>query len=369
VASAIVVGAGVNGAALALRLARDRWDVTLIDRHAPGHVRAASGGESRLLRFSHGPDAWYARSAWRARELWLELDPALLAPCGVAWFARREDGWEAESERVLRELEIPVERLDVEAAARMFPSFAGEDLAFVLWEPRAGVLHARRAVQALAALALAEGAKLRLGTAEPDGAAVRLGDEVMRADRVVWACGAWLPALFPYLVPVRVTRQDYFYFGASLGWESPPVPGWVDYDGAFYGVGDLDGRGFKVAPDEEGPPFEPESGRREADPARERAAREYLAARFPALADAPLLGTRCCQYAITADSHFVVAAHPDHEEVWLLGGDSGHGFKHGPALAEHLAAVLAGKAAPEPRFALAPRAPDRSLRTAGAPSR
>jgi glycine/D-amino acid oxidase-like deaminating enzyme len=48
-----------------------------------------------------------------------------------------------------------------------------------------------------------------------------------------------------------------------------------------------------------------------------------------------------------------------------VGGDSGHGFKHAPALAEHLAAVLAGSAAPEPRFALGTRVPDRSLRTAG----
>ena len=90
--SAIVVGAGVFGAALADRLAGDGWQVTLLDRDEPGHGRAESGGESRLLRFSHGAEAWYARSAWRARELWRELDPDLLVESGLVWFARREHG-------------------------------------------------------------------------------------------------------------------------------------------------------------------------------------------------------------------------------------------------------------------------------------
>jgi sarcosine oxidase len=72
--SAVVVGAGVFGAALADRLAGHGWQVTLVDRDEPGHQRAESGGESRLLRSSHGSDAWYTRSAWRARELWRELE-------------------------------------------------------------------------------------------------------------------------------------------------------------------------------------------------------------------------------------------------------------------------------------------------------
>ncbi|HEX2291665.1 MAG TPA: FAD-dependent oxidoreductase, partial [Gaiellaceae bacterium] len=116
--SAVVVGAGIFGASLAHRLARDGWDVTLLERHEPGHDRAASGDQSRLIRYSHGADVWYARSARRARELWRELEAEtgreLLVECGVAWFGRGEDGWEAESERVLRREGVPVERLPAE---------------------------------------------------------------------------------------------------------------------------------------------------------------------------------------------------------------------------------------------------------------
>jgi glycine/D-amino acid oxidase-like deaminating enzyme len=145
------------------------------------------------------------------------------------------------------------------------------------------------------------------------------------------------------------------------------VPGWVDYDGAAYGLGDLDGRGVKVAPDVEGPPIDAETARRVPLPRHERLAREYLAHRFPSLAAAPLVGTRTCHYEITPDTRFVVAPHPDHGgRVWLVGGSSGHGFKHGPALAERLEGWLIGTTAPDPRLGLGPRDAHAGLRTGGA---
>ena len=91
-----------------------------------------------------------------------------------------------------------------------------------------------------------------------------------------------------------------------------------------------------------------------------------MAHRFPALVSAPVCGTPACHYGLTADGQFLFDRHPEHPNVWLLGGGSGHGYKHGPALAEHVAAVLAGREQPEPRFALGERARSRSLRTAGA---
>jgi glycine/D-amino acid oxidase-like deaminating enzyme len=72
-----------------------------------------------------------------------------------------------------------------------------------------------------------------------------------------------------------------------------------------------------------------------------------------------------CQYAATADSRFIVAPHPEHPSAWIVGGDSGHAFKHGPAIAERIAAQLRGDEPPDPRRGLAERAHDRSLRTAG----
>jgi sarcosine oxidase len=362
--SLVVVGAGVFGASVARHCALAGWDVVLVERIAPGHVRAGSGDESRLIRCCHGADAWHTRSARRAWTLWQEIDPRLVVPCGVAWMARRADGWEATGEELLRAEQIPCERVD---PRDLFPSVATGDLAFTLLEPEAGILRARQAVGVLVQQAVEAGAELILAQARPDGASVVLDDgRRLEADRVVWACGAWLAPLFPQLIQLRITHQDVFYFGATAAWRTPRVPGWVDYDAAAYGLGDLDGRGVKAAPDVEGPECDPDALERVAVPDHERLAREYLAHRFPGLAGAPLVGHRACQYEITGDSHFVIAPHPEHDgRVWLMGGGSGHGFKHGPALAERMERWLTGADAPEPRFALGERSGNAGLRTAG----
>ena len=355
--AAAIVGAGIFGASLAYRLARDGWDVTLYERHEPGHERAASGGESRLIRYAHGEDVWYSRWAWRARELWRELEAEtgqeLLVEAGIAWLAHGDDGWEARSEVVLRAEGIPVEHLPLEAGADLFPSFEPDGLEFILWEPNAGMLRAGEATKATVSAA--------------ERAGVRLARELVRpgtveADVVVWACGAWLPELFE--LPVRITKQDTLYFAAD-GWPSPPVPAWVDYDQAIYGHGDLDGLGVKVAPDREGPQFDPEFGARAVSPETEPAARAYLAERFPAIRDVPVSHATVCQYALTADTNFLFAPVPGREGEWILGGGSGHGFKHGPALAEYAARVISGAEQPDERFGLGPRRRGPSLRTAG----
>jgi sarcosine oxidase len=359
---AIVIGAGVFGAAAADRLARDGWEVTLVDRLEPGHPRAESGGETRLMRCSHGPDAFYTRSARRALDLWRELGEGVLVERGVVWFARREDGWEAESERVLRAADIPVERIDPAHAGRFFPSLAVDDLAFVLHEPDAGVLKASEGVRALVRRARNAGARLELARARPAGSAVDLDERRLEGDAVIWACGAWLGRLFPDLVDLRVTFQQLSLFEAPPEWSGP---GWVDFDAAAYGHGFVEPFGFKAASDLDGPDIDPDERALEAGENAVATGRAYLAHRFPELAGAAVASAPGCHYSSTADGQFIFAPHPEHERTWLLGGGSGHGFKHGPSMAEHVAAVLAGRAEPEPRFALGERAAAHSLRTAG----
>jgi glycine/D-amino acid oxidase-like deaminating enzyme len=363
--SALIVGAGIFGAALADRLVEEDWRVTLVDRFEPGDPRSESGGETRLLRFAHGEDALYTLSAWRARELWRELGAEVLVESGVVWLARRAEGWEAASERVLRANGIPVERLAPERVARLFPSLAVDDLEFALLEPQAGVLRAADGVRALVARARSRGLQVVRGEARPEGDHAVVDGRRLEADQVVWACGAWLGELFGELVRLRVTQQQVALFDAPSDWASPPLPAWLDFDASVYGHGVIEPHGMKVASDREGAPVRP--GVR-PDPATADApasARAYLAMRFPALAGAPVRSAPACHYSLTADGGFLFARHPDHPQAWLLGGGSGHGYKHGPALAEQVADVLAGRREPEPRFGLGERVASRALRTAG----
>jgi sarcosine oxidase len=365
----VIVGAGTFGASLAWWLARAGERVTLVDQFEPGDPRTTSGGETRLIRCAHGADGDYTSMARRARTLWRELEAEareeLLLECGVAWFAHGEHGWEAASERTLRVQGIPVERLDVADAARLFPSFRDDDVEFVLLEPEAGVLRAQRAVRALVAQAVAHGARLVHARARPEGAAVVLADGMrLQGDAVVWACGPWLAPLFGDVVSLAVTRQELLFLDGGPAWRAPGVPAWVDYDRAMYGTADVDGLGVKAAFDEEGPPLDPDAALT-AEVTTEREVRAYMRDRFPALGRAPLAGARACRYELSPDSHFIAGAHPEHAGVLLVGGGSGHGFKHGPAMAERLAAALAAGAPLPARFALGDRPPARSMRTAG----
>jgi sarcosine oxidase len=362
----VIVGAGTFGASLAWHLARAGHGVTLVDQFEPGDRRATSGGETRLIRCSHGAHADYTAMARRARTLWRELESEsgadLMIECGVAWFAHREDGWEAASERTMLAQGIPAERHDV---ASLFPSFRDDDLTFTLLEPEAGVLRAQRAVQTLAAQAAVHGARRIRGRARPDGAAVLLDDGTqLEGDVVVWACGCWLARLFPGLVTLKVTRQELLFLDGGAAWQAATVPGWVDYDHAMYGTSDLDELGVKAALDLEGPLLDPDAAL-EDTPTTEPAVREYMRLRFPALEHAPLAEARACRYELSPDSHFIAAPHPEHAGVWLLGGGSGHGFKHGPAMAERVAATLTGGEPLPGHFALGERSPADSLRTAG----
>lgn len=253
----VIVGAGTFGASLAWWLARAGEQVTLVDQFEPGDRRASSGGETRLYRCAHGPDADYTAMARRARTLWHELEDesgdALLVECGMAWFAHRDDGWEAASERTLAGQGIPAERLEVARAARLYPSFRGDDLAFVLLEPEGGVLRAERSVRALVKQAVAHGARIVRARARPDGAAVVLDDGTRLAgDIVVWACGPWLAHLFEDLISLTVTQQELLFLDGGPAWRAPGLPGWCDYERSRYGTGDIDALGIKAAIDDEG---------------------------------------------------------------------------------------------------------------------
>ena len=368
--TAVVVGAGVFGAATAWRLAREGFAVTLVERDEPAGPRSSSAGHSRVIRFGHGAERFYTDLAWRSRGLWRELEAEtgaeLLVASGAVWFVRPGATWEAEAEATMRAAGVPVERLDVAEAARLYPSFHGDDLAWALLEPEAGVLRAERGVRTLVAAAEALGATLVRGTAEPDGAGVVVDGVRHEADVVVWACGPWMGRLFPEHVTLRVARRDYVTFGVDAAWGADRVPVWVDFAGEVYGLPELDGAGFKVAPDDATGPCNPDTSERTPDPAKAAQARAHLAHRFPALATAPQRDARVCQYELTADNEFLLARHPEHPSVWLVGGGSGHGFKHGPAVGELLARAAATGAAPDERFGLHERSVAVGLRTAAA---
>lgn len=356
-----VIGAGAFGGWTALRLRERGCRVTLIDAWGPGNSRASSGGETRVIRGVYGADRLYVRWAARALEAWLEAERRwgvrLYHPTGTLWMCSGSDAYVRSSIPLLAEEGLAVGELGPEEARRRFPQIAFDGIRTVFFEETAGYLMARRACRAVAEALVNAGGELRQEEIRP-GLLPSLPS--LDADAWVFACGPWLGSLFPDVVGdrVRPTRQDVFFFGAPPGFPSPPV--WMELgERSFYGIPGNDHRGFKIADDTRGEPFDPTSGERIPDPAALERARRYLALRFPALAGAPVVESRVCQYENSPDGHLLIDRHPAADNVWIVGGGSGHGFKLGPAVGEHVAALVLGETEPLPDFRLdRPIAPD-----------
>jgi len=357
-----VVGAGAFGGWTALHLAERGARVTLIDAWGPGNSRSSSGGETRVMRGTYGPDQPYTEMAARALKLWAKYERKwkrqFLHRSGVLWMAAgRDDAFERGSVEMLRAAKIKYQELSAAQMKKRWPQINFEGIEWGIFEPECGYLDARESCAAVVEALVKVGGKYRQVEVVPggleDGEAVALSDgSKLKADVYVFACGPWLGRLFPRTVGslVSATKQDVFFFGTPAGdtrFHAPNIPVWADHrDHFFYGIPGSDRRGFKVADDTRGEEFDPTDGNRVISPNTLKRVREYLAFRFPALRNAPLIENRVCQYEQTPDSHFIVDRHPERENVWLLGGGSGHGFKHGPAVGEMMAELILKDRAP-----------------------
>lgn len=366
--TAIVVGAGVFGAWSALRLARDGWTVTLVDAYGPANGRASSSDHSRVMRAGYGAAAEYTR--WAVESLadwnWLakKSGQPLVVESGALFLGTPAAAYLTDTAATLTACGVTHERLDAATVASRFPQIGVIGLGDAVYEARGGVIRARQAVHAAVAVGRGYGVRYVQGHVAPldesaDTPSVRLtSGEALVADRYVFACGPWLPRLFPEAIGgrIRPTRQEVLYFGVPPGdtrFALDRLPVWIDFEAGYYGIPDVDACGFKVGVDRHGPAIDPERADRLIDAGTVERVRAFFARRFPALLDAPLVDAHVCQYENTTHGDFVIDRHPRWDTVWLAGGGSGHGFKHGPAVGKHVADLLGGRADVQARFARA----------------
>ena len=370
----VVVGAGVFGSWTAHHLQNAGHRVTLIDAWGASHSRASSGGESRLTRAGYGRDAVYTRFAWDSLPQWQALSAVsglpILVPCGVVFFSAVEDDYFRGSMDVHKQLGLPIERMDRGQMQSRFPMIDFSGIQVGLFEPKFGALMARRSVQTLVDRFVRAGGEYRIGAALPvqstgsSLSAVKLqSGETLTADRFVFALGPWLPKIFPDVLGKKIfaTRQEVFYFATPAGsrdYSPARMPGWADFNAGdiFYGFPDLENRGVKFANDKHGVPVDPDTQDRRPTQAAIDEITAFRDRRFRGLRGAPLIGAEVCQYENSSNGDFLIDVHPSLSNVLLVGGGSGHGFKHGPEVGRHAAARLFGAAKVEPRFSLATKA-------------
>ena len=367
---AVVIGAGAFGGWSALFLRRLGWRVTLIDAWGPGNSRASSGGETRIIRSIYGNDRTSVRLAARSLALWQEHEQRwqrkLYIRTGMLFLAGKDDPFLAESQTALAEENIGFENFSVGEAARRFPQVSFEGIGSVLFEPGAGALFARENCRTIVEHFVAEGgnfvtaAASRLSIKNGDASVQLASNGSLHSDTYIFACGPWMGQLFPELIGSRIqpTRQEVLFFGPPPGdvsFNADAMPCWADRTSElkFYGIPSIQNRGFKLASDLRGPLFDPNIEDRAVQPSTVATVREYLRYRFPKLAGAPLVESRVCQYENSPDLGLIIDRHPEAANVWLIGGGSGHGYKHGPAVGEYVAGRIASGTAPSAEFALA----------------
>ncbi|MHB8540177.1 MAG: FAD-dependent oxidoreductase [Candidatus Acidiferrales bacterium] len=363
----VVIGAGVFGAWTAYRLARGGAKVLLADAYGAANSRASSAGESRIIRMGYGADEIYTRWSKRALELWQEFDEQtgarLFHRTGVLWLARENERIASDTLATLAKAGVPHKKLARAEIEKRFPQIACDDLDFAIYEPESGALMARRAVQKVVEEFQRAGGTYQIAEVEAPAGRGRVDSlttwsgEALRAGTYVFACGPWLPKLFPELLGHRIfpSRQEVYFFGVPPGdksYSAGNFPTWLDVGKEIYGMPDLENRGVKIASDLHGASIDPNSAERVAGETL-ALVRDYLRRRFPALRDAPVVESRVCQYENTSNGDFLIDRHPDFENVWLVGGGSGHGFKHGPAMGEYVARLILEGGSVEQRFSLA----------------
>ena len=372
--TAVVAGAGVMGSWTAYFLAKAGYEVTICDPWGAGNPRASSGGESRLIRYMYGKNEVYFDLARRAMELWKEeekhVGEQLFYQNGMLIFSEMPTYEYAEISRPLYERNgLELKKISADLLKTQYPYLNTADLNHAIYDPKAGFLLAAESCQAVSKAVERQGGKFIQTSAQPGKFSggkmkqIMLGEGIrLKADVFVFANGPWLGRSFPKLLEgkLRVTRQPVFFFGPPADFAlklNMPFPVWLNRDVAnrerCYGVYDPRLSAFKLAYTQlEEQELDPSADERIVLPEEIAHARYLMEKRFAFMKDAPLLFTKVCQHTDTPDKNFILDQHPEADNLWLMGGGSGHAFKHGPALAENTVKHIQKVSAPEADFSL-----------------
>jgi monomeric sarcosine oxidase len=348
----IILGTGGVGSAAAYQLAKRGARVLGLDRFSGGHDRGSSHGETRVIRQAYFEHPDYVPLLLRAYELWRELEAEcgvdLLNQVGLLQVGPSEGAvvrgvWES-----ARLHGLAVESFTPGEILRRFPGFRVPAGSVGVFEPAAGYLRVERCVLAHLAAAKLNGAELRSGVAaqawHADGSGVRVATDQgdFAAEKLIITAGPWAPHVLAGLgVPMQIRRKHVYWFPSSDAryLESSGCPTYLFElpQGVFYGFPQIDELGVKAAEHSGGAVVaDPLADPRELDAVDLARVESFLADHLPGVGR-PMQHRNVCYYTMSPDEEFLVDRHPQHENVYVAAGLSGHGFKFTSVLGEALA--------------------------------
>ncbi|MDA9008535.1 FAD-dependent oxidoreductase [Alphaproteobacteria bacterium] len=346
---AIVVGAGIAGVMTALELQREGASVSLIDRWGPGNSRAASTDYNRVFRAISGGDEFYTRWVQEARFRWLELQETvgqkLYYECGALILATEGHcDWEDSTTNTFDKVGIPYSRYSAKEVSQRFPQFKTDDIKYGLYEPQAGMVMAHRSVISATELFKSRGGNVKRGYVKTDrDERLVLDGKHLEADLIVVSTGAWMGDMYPRTVkPISsIVGINVLYTSTPDGddsFDQENMPCWIDHGHSSFGLPSVEGSGVKAAvviPEH----IDLDNDERLIKRQSLARTRSYIQKRFPKLVGERVVDSKFNAVTITPDTHFIVDWHPEHKNVLLAGGCSGHLFKHGPVFGSFVAGV------------------------------
>jgi sarcosine oxidase len=349
---AIVLGLGGMGSATLFHLARRGGRVLGLERFNLVHEYGSSHGLTRIIRLAYWEHPTYVSLLRRAYELWRELEglagERLLHITGSV-----DAGPEAGAifQGALRSSELhglAHEVMDGTELRRRYPGYRLPKEIQCLYQPDGGFLLPERCDVAHVELALARGAEVRcrepvLEWGAGGGRAwVRTERGRYEAGRLIICAGPWAFKLVPELAGLAVPERQV------LAWLQPSRPEYFRPDafpvfnleveeGRFYGFPSFLIPGFKFGKyNHRREQVDPDTVNSEPQPEDEELLRAFAARYFPDGAGATIM-LKACLFTNSPDHHFILDLHPDHPEVSVAAGFSGHGYKFCSVIGEVMA--------------------------------
>lgn len=359
---ALVIGGGINGLSACYHLARlGVRRLGLVERFHFGHDRGSSHSHSRITRSAY-VNAHYVRLMQIAhKESWPQLErdagEHLIYPTPGCFFGPPGGKYDRYAEAV-KAVGVNVEAIAPDEARRRFPLFRFDDAEGVLHDFTAGLVAAEKTMCALVRVLRKQEVDLRDNTRVLDidfsRSPIRVATErgTLEAERLVVTAGPWAAQLLPELKPrLTVARQTVGYFklkGPSEQFQVGVFPVWgylLDKgDVGYYGLPEFGQEGIKLARHIiSGVDDDPDAVSSQTPQAALNDLQAFLQAQFvPPVVHCT--GWETCLYTNTATEDFIIDRHPDHANIAIGAGFSGHGFKFGPLTGRILAELaLNGK--------------------------
>ncbi|MCL1696675.1 MULTISPECIES: N-methyl-L-tryptophan oxidase [unclassified Lysinibacillus] len=346
----IVIGAGSMGMAAGYHLAKAGKNVLMLDAFNPPHEEGSHHGETRIIRFAYGEGASYVPFVKRAGELWRELETltseALFLQTGVINVGEETHPFIQNVKTSAKLYDLALEQYSAAEAMEKWPGLSLPKNFVACFEPTAGVLRVEACISAYKKLALEAGATLHTNEKVQSinaGAIVRVqtATNIYEAKHLIVTAGAWTTELLQTMdiaIPVTPTRKTFAWFEADeqlYREDIFPAYCFEFADSMYYGFPSIDGAGLKLGRHDGGEAINPNEPLCPFDEQDSVDLQNFIQRFMPQ--HGALKYGKTCKYSMTPDENFIIDFLPEHQNIVIAAGFSGHGFKFSSAVGEVLA--------------------------------